>query len=79
MLVTSYLGLVVKAAGGPRVYSGIMGKPDRMLVLGAAAIVALFIRPGTAFTVALWIVLGGVLLTFLQRAVIARRELGVGQ
>lgn len=75
MLVTSFLGVVVKAAGGPRVYSGIMGKPDRMMVMGAAAIAAIYLAPDTTFSVALWVVLGGVLATFLQRAVIARREL----
>lgn len=75
MLLASYLGVVIKAAGGPRVYAGIMGKPDRMLVLGAAALVALFLDPGAVFATALWIVLGGSIVTFLQRAAAARREL----
>lgn len=75
-LVTSYLGLAVKAAGGSRVYTGMMAKPDRMFVVGAAAIVGLVVDdPGAAFTAALWIMLAGVGITFLLRAVEARREL----
>lgn len=75
MLVTSYLGIAVKAAGGRRVYSGVMGKPDRMVVLGAAAVAAIFLEPGSVFTVALWLVLVGCVATLMQRALIARREL----
>lgn len=75
MLISSYLGVVVKAAGGRRLYGGILGKPDRMLVLGAAAVVALFLSPDSVFVAALWIVLGGSVVTFFQRAAAARREL----
>jgi CDP-diacylglycerol--glycerol-3-phosphate 3-phosphatidyltransferase len=75
-LVTSYLGIAVKAAGGPRVYTGIMGKPDRMFVVGAAAIIGLVLDdPGTAFTWALWIILTGALITFWRRVSEARRQL----
>jgi CDP-diacylglycerol--glycerol-3-phosphate 3-phosphatidyltransferase len=75
-LVTSFLGLAVKAAGGSRVYTGIMAKPDRMFVVGAAAVAGLVIDdPGTAFTAALWVILVGVGITFLLRAAEARREL----
>jgi CDP-diacylglycerol--glycerol-3-phosphate 3-phosphatidyltransferase len=77
MLVTSFLGVSIKAAGGPRVYTGVMGKPDRMLVLGAAAVIALFLDSGVAFTVALWIVMIGSLVTILQRSAVGRRELRV--
>jgi CDP-diacylglycerol--glycerol-3-phosphate 3-phosphatidyltransferase len=76
MLVVSFLGVVIKAAGGPRVYAGVMGKPDRMLVLGIAAIAGLVTEPRVAFTVALWVVFFGAALTLVQRAVIARRALG---
>lgn len=75
MLVASFLGIAIKAAGGRRVYSGVMGKPDRMVVLGAAAIAAILFDPGTVFTVALWLILVGCVATFAQRALIARREL----
>ena len=75
MLTTSFLGVVVKAAGGPRVYAGVMGKPDRMAVAGVAAIAALWVGPGRAFTWALWVVVAGCVVTVLQRALAARREL----
>lgn len=75
MLVASFVGIAIKAAGGRRVYSGVMGKPDRMVVLGAAAIAAIFLDPGTVFTVALWLILAGCVATFAQRALTARREL----
>ena len=76
MLVSSYVGLAVKAAGGPRVYSGIMGKPDRMFIVGAAALVALFTdEPGDVFGWALWIILTGAIATLLQRARAASRKL----
>lgn len=76
MLTASFLGVAVKAAGGPRVYAGIMAKPDRMLVLGAAGIVAVAVDPARVFVVALWIVVGGSALTFVERALAARRVLG---
>jgi CDP-diacylglycerol--glycerol-3-phosphate 3-phosphatidyltransferase len=78
MLISSFLGVVVKAAGGPRLYSGIMGKPDRMLVLGVSALIANFLDPGRVFMTTLWIVLIGSIVTIAQRAIMARRELGMG-
>jgi hypothetical protein len=77
MLISSFLGVVVKAAGGPRLYSGIMGKPDRMLLLGVSALFAIVLDPGRVFMVTLWIVLVGSMVTMVQRGVIARRELGI--
>ncbi|MGH2661594.1 MAG: CDP-alcohol phosphatidyltransferase family protein [Actinomycetota bacterium] len=76
MLTVSFLGVVIKAAGGSRVYAGVMGKPDRMFVAGAAALAALWLDPGRVFTWALWIVIAGSVVTLLQRARAARRELG---
>jgi CDP-diacylglycerol--glycerol-3-phosphate 3-phosphatidyltransferase len=75
-LTVSFLGVVIKAAGGPRVYVGVMGKPDRMFVAGAAAVVALWLDPGRTFTWALWVVIAGCGVTLLQRARAALRELG---
>jgi len=76
MLVTSYLGVTVKAAGGSRIYAGVMGKPDRMFVAGTAAVAGLIWGPGDAFTWALWIILAGLFVTFAQRSRRARSELG---
>ena len=75
-LVTSYLGLAVKAAGGPRVYTGIMAKPDRMFVVGVAAIAGFVLDdPGAALTAALWIILSVIGITFLLRVAEAKRRL----
>lgn len=76
MLIVSFLGVVIKAAGGPRVTVGVMGKPDRMFVAGAASLAALWADPGQVFTWALWIVLAGCAITLVQRARTALRELG---
>jgi CDP-diacylglycerol--glycerol-3-phosphate 3-phosphatidyltransferase len=35
ILITSYLGILAKALGGPRVYTGIFAKGDRMISLAA--------------------------------------------
>ena len=42
MLVNSYVGIVGKSAGGKRIYSGWMGKADRMAYLSAASVAAFF-------------------------------------
>jgi CDP-diacylglycerol---glycerol-3-phosphate 3-phosphatidyltransferase len=75
MLTTSFLGVVIKSAGGPRIYTGVMGKPDRMFLAGGAAVVALWLDPGDVFTWALWIVIVGCIVTLVQRAAAARRAL----
>jgi CDP-diacylglycerol--glycerol-3-phosphate 3-phosphatidyltransferase len=76
MLVASYVGIAIKAAGGPRVYSGIMGKPDRMFVVGAAALIAVPMDdPGTVFDWALAIILAGAVVTILMRAVAGSKML----
>ncbi|HEX9342053.1 MAG TPA: CDP-alcohol phosphatidyltransferase family protein [Actinomycetota bacterium] len=42
--LSSFVGVGAKAAGGTRRYDGPMGKPDRMLLLGAAGLVAAGLR-----------------------------------
>jgi CDP-diacylglycerol--glycerol-3-phosphate 3-phosphatidyltransferase len=76
VLVTSTLGIAARAAGGPRIYAGVMGKADRMLVIGIAAVLAYLTGDtNTVFTVALWIVLAGSAVTFVTRIAVARRDL----
>ena len=75
VLSTSFLAAITKAAGGTRLHSGPMGKPDRMLFLAAASIVAVWAAPHTVFTVTLWVMLAGVVLTFAIRLRDAHREL----
>lgn len=76
ILTVSFLGVVIRAAGGPRVTAGIMGKPDRMFVAGAAALASLWADPVAVWTWALWIVVAGCVITLVQRSRVALRELG---
>lgn len=66
VLLSSYLGTVSKAAGGPRQYGGLMGKADRMLYLSLASVLAFFAGPWL-MNYFLAFVLAGVLVTIAQR------------
>jgi CDP-diacylglycerol--glycerol-3-phosphate 3-phosphatidyltransferase len=68
ILLTSYLAILSKAAGGRRQYAGPMGKADRMIVLGVAAAVGLFVPLTWAYNGCLLIVLLGLVPTIVQRA-----------
>ncbi len=73
-VLASYVGVTVRAAGGRRIYRGILSKPGRMVLLGVFAIAALIAGPRV------WATFGPVLLagataTFLERLVVAVREL----
>jgi CDP-diacylglycerol--glycerol-3-phosphate 3-phosphatidyltransferase len=68
MLLSSYLGTAAKAAGGRRQYGGVMAKADRMLVLSGAALLAFFLPGVPVLTVALGVVLAGLVVTLVQRA-----------
>jgi CDP-diacylglycerol---glycerol-3-phosphate 3-phosphatidyltransferase len=74
MLLSSYIGIVSKSAGGPRIYKGIMCKPDRLFLLGAAAIAALWLPRHLVWDIYLLTVLAGVFITGIQRYVYIRRE-----
>lgn len=67
ILLSSYLGILSKAAGGPRQYRGPMGKADRMVYLSVAAIVA-FVAGPTTLNAFLGLVLVGVVVTAVARA-----------
>lgn len=75
VLINSYLSIVSKAAGASRQYGGIMGKADRMIALGLAAVLILATRAlwiGNAF---FWVVIAGTTITFFQRFAATGREL----
>lgn len=74
VLITSYAGTVAKAAGGRRVYQGVMGKADRMILLSLAAIIAIFFSLHV-LVIYVYVVAVGVAVTLVQRILIARREL----
>ena len=75
VLITSYLSIVSKAAGGSRQYGGVMGKADRMIVLGAGSVVLLATGYAHTGDIMLAIILFGTLITFVQRFVSIRKEL----
>lgn len=75
MLANSYLGLAARAAGGSRIYAGMMGKPDRMLVVGVASVVGVVWDAKAALTWALWVILAGLVVTFVQRVRAVRHDL----
>jgi CDP-diacylglycerol---glycerol-3-phosphate 3-phosphatidyltransferase len=68
MLLTSYLAILSRAAGGRRQYAGPMGKADRMLLLGVAAVGGLFVPLTITYNAYLGLVLIGLLLTLVARA-----------
>lgn len=75
MLLSSYLGTVAKSAGGRRQYGGVMGKADRMIGLSLAAPVAFFLPGWPILTYFQILVLGGLVLTILQRLRAAHADL----
>ncbi|HEY2956791.1 MAG TPA: CDP-alcohol phosphatidyltransferase family protein [Actinomycetota bacterium] len=74
--LSSFVGVSAKAAGGRRRYEGPMGKPDRMLVLGAAGLAAaLARRPARALNAGLALIAAGALVTAANRYRRAHAEL----
>ena len=79
--LSSYVGVAARAAGGRRRYEGPMGKPDRMLVLSVAALVAgrrQCLRPEIPVSAALSAVTAGALATAAHRYRLASTELDSG-
>jgi CDP-diacylglycerol--glycerol-3-phosphate 3-phosphatidyltransferase len=74
-LLTSYLAILSKAAGGRRQYAGPMGKADRMLLLGLAAFVGLVVPLSITYNVFLGLVLAGLAVTLVARARATHRDL----
>jgi phosphatidylglycerophosphate synthase len=74
--LSSFVGVSAKAAGGRRRYDGPMGKPDRMLVLGAAGLAAAATRrPARVINASLVVVAAGAVLTAANRYRHAHAEL----
>lgn len=74
-MAASYVGLASKAAGGRRLYGGIMSKPGRMLVLAVAAPVAFVTGDLSWLAAAGWLILVGSVVTIGQRLRTAISEL----
>ncbi|PIR87109.1 MAG: hypothetical protein COU11_02685 [Candidatus Harrisonbacteria bacterium CG10_big_fil_rev_8_21_14_0_10_49_15] len=75
ILLNSYLSIASKAAGASRQYGGIMGKADRMIYLGLAALVVFVTSAGEFWNYFLWIILLGTLITLLTRFNKTKKEL----
>ena len=76
VLLSSAAGVTCAAAGGRRLYIGVMGKADRMLLLAAAAPAAVLTRVDVALTGWLIAVGAGAAITLAQRCLAIRHELG---
>lgn len=76
-VLASYVGITTRAAGGVRIYRGIMSKPGRMALLSVCSVWAFAAGPDSAMP---WTVFGslllvGAILTLLERLMVAVREL----
>ena len=71
MLISSHTGILKKAVGGTREYGGILGKGDRYVLIGAAAIVQYFwsgrILGMGSFSILLVALIAGGTATTIQR------------
>ena len=73
-VLASYAGLAVRAAGSRRVYRGILSKPGRMVLLAVFSVAAFALGQDAWW----WfgpLLLLGTALTFVERVVVALREL----
>ena len=73
-ILASFIGVAAKAAGGDRLYGGVLSKPGRMALLAAVALAAFVAGPGA------WawfgpILLAGTSLTAAERLVVGWRRL----
>ncbi len=75
MLLSSYLAILSKAAGGRRQYVGPMGKADRMVVLSVAGPLGLVLPLELVYNGFLAIVGVGLVLTLVARARATYRDL----
>jgi CDP-diacylglycerol---glycerol-3-phosphate 3-phosphatidyltransferase len=73
-VLASFAGLATRAAGGERIYRGILSKPGRMVLVGGFAVAAFVVGPSA------WgpfgpLLLAGTALTVLERVVVGIRRL----
>jgi CDP-diacylglycerol--glycerol-3-phosphate 3-phosphatidyltransferase len=76
-LLASYVGVTTRAAGGERIYAGVLSKPGRMALLAVTSLVAFLAGPGgeTAWAAFGPLLLVGAVLTLVERTAIAIRRL----
>ncbi|MFB6299372.1 MAG: CDP-alcohol phosphatidyltransferase family protein [Halobacteriales archaeon] len=78
VVMTSYLGTQAQAVGVGRVYAGLLGRADRLAVIGVAAVIAPFVPPLGPLSVIAWLLIALAIvghLTAIQRFAGAWEEL----
>jgi CDP-diacylglycerol---glycerol-3-phosphate 3-phosphatidyltransferase len=73
-VLASYVGVTARAAGGERIYSGVLSKPGRMVLLMIFSVAVYVTGPGTWWAFGPLLLIGA-LLTLLERLAIAVRRL----
>jgi CDP-diacylglycerol---glycerol-3-phosphate 3-phosphatidyltransferase len=67
VILSSFVGVLNKAFGGVRLYTGVMGKADRMLYLGLAAVLQFFFEIKSFWVCFLYFLMIGMILTIASR------------
>jgi CDP-diacylglycerol--glycerol-3-phosphate 3-phosphatidyltransferase len=67
ILLNSYLGILSKSAGGKRIYSGLIGKADRMFYLGLAGLIYFFYPNEIVWSVLFFFLIAGTIISIGQR------------
>lgn len=75
ILLNSYLGVVNKAAGGSRIYKGLIGKADRMIYLGIMSVIILIWNNWNFANYTLYFIGIGMIISIIQRLIIVKKEL----
>ncbi len=75
ILLSSYIAVLNKSAGGSRLYLGIIGKADRMLYLSIAALLTLILQNSNIFNYLLILLSLGTIITIIQRFLASKKEL----
>lgn len=75
ILLNSYLSIVSKAAGGKRQYGGLMGKADRMFVLGLGCVLILIFKDLRLGNWTMLVIGVGMIITMFQRFASIKKEL----
>ena len=75
ILINSYLGIIGKAAGGSRVYTGLIGKADRMILIGAMGIISFYRFEILYWNIFLIVILSGTCISMIQRLLAIKKEL----
>lgn len=73
ILLNSYIGILGKSAGGSRIYAGILGKADRMILLGIGGFLS-FMKIGS-WNIVYIIIIIGTIVSICQRFLLIRKEL----